>query len=69
MKTKNKMMMVLSIAAIIGLSSCKKTYECHCDTKAGGEEHFDVKNTKSKAESECKAKGENSSVYSSCEIE
>jgi hypothetical protein len=60
--------------SVIGLllftvSSCKKTYECHCEKKAGGADHIDIKNTKSKAESECKAKAEGSAVYSTCKLE
>lgn len=50
-------------------ASCKKTYECHCDKKAGGAEHFEIKNTKSKAETECKDKAAGTTVYSECKLE
>jgi hypothetical protein len=65
----------IKIAALMALvvslnTSCKKTYECHCDKTAGGDEHFDIKaKNKGDAESECKQKATNSTVYSKCELE
>jgi len=53
----------------LSLASCKKTYECHCEKKTGGDEHFDIKNTKEKADSECHDKAEGSAVYSECHLE
>jgi hypothetical protein len=60
--------------ALIGLlaftiSSCEKTYECHCVKKAGGETHEDVKAKKADADAECKKLAEGSTVYSECHLE
>lgn len=58
------------LALVVSMSTaCKKTYECHCDKKAGGDEHFDIKGKKEDAESECKKKAEGSAVYSKCKLE
>jgi len=59
---------IISLLAV-SVSSCKKTYECHCDKVGGGDEHFDIKNTESKADEECHAKAEGSTVYEDCHIE
>lgn len=49
-------------------SSCKKTYECHCEGPNGAHEHFDIKaKNKSAAKSECDKKEGGS--FTSCEIE
>lgn len=58
------------MALVVAMNTaCKKTYECHCDKIAGGDEHFDIKAKKEDAESECKKKAEGSTVYSKCMIE
>lgn len=58
-------MLFLGIAV---LSSCKKTYECHCEGPGGAHEHFDIKaKNKSAADAECDKKEGGS--FTSCEIE
>ncbi len=61
----------LVVALVASLSSCKKTYECHCDKVGGGDEHFDFKEKeKSDAETKCKAKQtENTTKYTKCMLE
>ncbi len=66
---KNLITIVMTGFMALSLASCKKNYECHCDKKGGGEEHFDIKDTKSKAETTCQDMGENSAVFSSCNLE
>lgn len=66
---KNIILFVFTSLLAVSITSCKKTYECHCDKVGGGDEHFDIKNTKAKAETECKNKASGSTVYSSCELE
>jgi len=67
-----KLLLTVALLAFMApaFTSCKKTYECHCDKTAGGDEHFDIKTKKkADAESECKKKAEGSSVYSKCKLE
>jgi hypothetical protein len=66
---KNVMQLSLIAFFAISLSSCKKTYECHCVKKGGGEDHVEVKATKSDAEHECHELAEGSTVYSDCHLE
>jgi len=68
MKTKIK---CLGLALLVGtmFASCKKTYECHCNLKAGGETHVDVKATKADSEKACTDLAEGSSTYSACHLE
>lgn len=68
MKTK---LIAISLIGFLTLSlaSCKKTYECHCDKKAGGEEHIEIKAKKSDADHECHELAEGSTVYSDCHVE
>jgi hypothetical protein len=72
-KNKNMKKNIITISLMgflaLSLASCKKTYECHCDKTAGGDEHFDIKGKQADAESECKKKAEGSTVYSSCKLE
>lgn len=77
MKTTRKTMsaIILGITLLgfaqMGLTSCKKTYDCHCVKKAGGDEESEIKTkSKSDAETECKAKQtNNSSTYSECHLD
>jgi len=67
---KTKLILSTALIALAFLSqSCKKDYECHCEKKAGGEEHIDIKSKKSDADGECKKLAEGSTVYSSCKVE
>lgn len=66
---KNVIQLSLIGFLAFSLASCKKTYECHCDKKAGGEEHVEVKAKKSDAEHECHELAEGSAVYSDCHLE
>ena len=60
----------LAAAVVLSFSSCKKTYECHCDKVGGGDEHFDIKGKEADAEADCKAKQTASpTVYSKCMLE
>lgn len=69
MKTTIKKLALLVLVVTMS-TACKKTYECHCDKFGGGDEHFDIKSkNKGDAESECKQKATNSTVYSKCELE
>lgn len=57
-------------AVVLSFSSCKKTYECHCDKIGGGDDHFEFKEKEADAESKCKAKQTASpTVYSKCMLE
>lgn len=64
---------ILPISLFCGLAllavSCKKTYECHCEKKSGGETHVEVKAKKSDAEHECHELAEDNSEYSDCHLE
>jgi len=66
-----KNIITISLMGFLALTivSCKKTYECHCDKRAGGDEHFEIKNTKSNAETECKDKAATNATYSECKLE
>lgn len=68
---KNKIKIAaLAVAVVLSFSSCKKTYECHCDKVGGGDVHFEIKAKKSDAEAQCKAIHTSSSTqYNKCEIE
>lgn len=61
----------LSLITFLALSfaSFKKTYECHCEKIAGGEEHVEVKAKKADADHECHELAEGSTVYSECHLE
>lgn len=74
MKTnRSKVSTLILILAILGLTqtgltSCKKTYDCHCHLVAGGEEETEIKAKKeSDAKSDCEAK--NGSVYKDCHLD
>jgi hypothetical protein len=61
---------LLSIMMALGTVSCKKTYECHCKTTAGGEEHIDIKAKKeSEAASACHEKEHDNAAYSECHLD
>ncbi|MFO0357675.1 MAG: hypothetical protein ACK50A_12055 [Sphingobacteriaceae bacterium] len=61
---------VALMALVVSMNTaCKKTYECHCDKFAGGDEHFDIKAKEDDAKVECENKAKGSTVYSKCEIE
>ncbi len=68
MKTKFFLSSAVLVLALLN-QSCKKDYECHCEKKAGGETHIDVKAKKSDADAECNKLAEGSSEYSKCEVE
>lgn len=62
--------LVVIFAVTASLTSCKKTYVCHCDKIGGGDEHFDIKAKQDQAEADCKAKQTGSpTIYSKCELE
>ncbi len=52
----------------ISVTSCKKTYECHCTKKIGGDEHIEVTAKKSDADNACHELAEGSAVYSECHL-
>lgn len=68
MKTKINLV-VLTAAFGFMMASCEKTHECHCNLKAGGETHVDVKATKADSEKACTDLAEGSSTYSACHLE
>lgn len=58
----------LTFMTIALLTSCEKTYECHCEKKTGGDEHIEVKAKKKDADSKCHELSENNTAYSECHI-
>jgi len=67
---KTKLILSTAVFALAFLlQSCKKDYECHCEKKAGGDDHIDIKAKKSDAEGECKKLAEGNAAYSSCKVE
>lgn len=71
MKARTKTILGVALVAFCLMSqSCEKDYECHCEKKAGGEEHVDIKAKKKDAEAACdKIAADASTIYSSCEVE
>lgn len=68
MKKTSKIVALLGLVVFLN-TSCKKTYECHCDKAAGGDEHFEIKGKEADAKTECENKAKGSTVYTKCVIE
>lgn len=62
----------LALMALLGtsLSSCTKTYHCHCTKVGGGEEEFEIKaKNKADAKSDCEGKAPTgSTLYTDCHL-
>ncbi|MGN6568255.1 MAG: hypothetical protein ACTHJ0_09895 [Flavipsychrobacter sp.] len=63
MKLRPSMLLAMGLVVMIGMSSCIHKYTCQCTTSYSGlpglpdsvVQSYDVKDTKSKAQSECEA--------------
>ena len=59
---------LIVVTATFFLTSCTKTYSCHCDTPTGGDEHIEINAKKqATAKSECEAKAPSAS-YTKCSL-
>lgn len=63
MRSRRLLLPALVLAGLLSVSSCVKSYTCHCDIKYSGYpglpdstfKEYDVKDTKSEAKKKCEA--------------
>jgi len=68
MKLRPSLLLAVSFILMVGMSSCVRNYICHCTIKYSGQpglpdsviQEYNIKDTKSKAKTECAA---NSATY------